>query len=118
MRDVRITITVDDRENNCMMQGEYTLAQYMDLENVQVDSMALIISEINEQIDKRLKEDKVRAHINLGQEYNIDLGASHPINVIPLEFMIDGTIKCEYTSSYPGRVEMLDIRYFNQFYGK
>ena len=111
-RNVTIRIELNDKENECMSQYELTLEEYFEIEGNNIDAIAMAISEMNEEMDYRLKNDKARAHINLGQIYFLDLGASHPIEVRPTEFILDGNIMCDFLGSYPGKTGILPASIF------
>ena len=56
--------------------------------------------------------------IELGRKHSLDLGASCPVEVIPIEFIKDGVI-CEYVNSWSGRIETLGYELFemNGYFG-
>lgn len=112
MRNIRIKIEIDDRKNNIKMESETTLQAYRDIKFHDVDPIEEIVDTMNREMDYRLKNDKDRAHINLGEIYHLDLGGSHPIEVRPTEFTLDGKVKCDYLGSYPNRTEILDANMF------
>lgn len=112
MRKVTIRIEIDDVDNKCKMESEHSLENYIGLKNMGVDLIQSAVKLINNNIDERLKNDKARAHINLGETYFLDLGSSHPIEVRPTEFTLDGRVKCDFLSSYPGKTDILDANLF------
>lgn len=53
-----------------------------------------------------------RCPVKLNKIYHLDLGASHPIEVRPTEFINDKEVKCDMLGSYPGKTDILDIDMF------
>ena len=112
MSEVTIKVLVKDEKLGSMMEVSHTLENYMTFKEKGTDLIEETVNILKGQIKERKEVSDKLNNITLGKTYYLDLGASAPIQVRPIEFTLDGKVKCEYLSSWAGRIEILDADFF------